>query len=68
MEGFLGRLPGRSHDGFVIIQRDGIEQQLIDPGIGSSEHGFGTTGTLGKSQVDNRGPRRRECFGDIRNE
>ena len=33
MQGFFGGFAGRGHDRFVIVQRNNIEHQFVDPWI-----------------------------------
>ena len=50
----LGGVAGRRLQGMVVVQRDGVENQILDGRRGTAGDRFGTTGTFLEGQPDHR--------------
>jgi len=60
---------GSSHDGFMIVKRNIVQDESVDIRLDCSQDGLGATSTFSVVQPDNVGPFiAGESFGDFRGE
>ncbi len=56
LEALLGLIAGGGHQGLMIFQGNGVEENVVDVGIRSPEKGFAAAGAFGHVKPDNRDP------------
>ena len=63
LQGFFGGVAGGGHDGFVVVERNGVQNDGVNKGLVGAQQRFGTACALGAVQVDHRGTAAREGGG-----
>ena len=66
VQGIFGSFAGGGHDGFMVVQRNGVEDQGIKEGFVGAQQGFGAARAFGKVQIDHRGALARKGGGHFR--